>query len=37
MTIEDFLYECEKRLLLPLMETDCILTSLLFEGSVRNY
>ena len=29
--------EYKKRLILPLMESDCILTSLLYEGSVRNH
>jgi len=37
MTVEEFLKEYKERPVLPLMETDCVLTALLYEGRVKNY
>lgn len=37
MTDEEIFEEYKKRIIIPLMESDCVLTSLLYEGSVENH
>lgn len=37
MTSEDFIEEYKERLIESLMDTDCIVTALLYGGCVGNY
>lgn len=37
MTGEEIFDEYKNRIIIPLMESDCVLTSLLYEGSVENH